>query len=160
MKNGIVIFVICICAFFICSGCGRETEKQIVAEKQTAGEDGLVTMSATLTKDDGTILEYTIINKIEKDIMTGEMYTLQVLKDKSFVDVPRLPDAAKFNLVGIIISSGQKYSDKIDIGHNYGDLEAGCYRIVKEYEYRSEEKGSWKKENTDEETVTAEFVLP
>ena len=164
MKNGIVIFVLCICAFFICSGCGRKTEKQtaaekqITVEKQTAGEDGLVTMSAALTEDNDTTLVWTIINKTKKDIMIGEVYTLQVLKDKSFVDVPRLPEAAGFNLLGRDILSGQEYSDRVDIEHNYGDLEAGRYRIVKEY--TNNEKGSQKKENADEETVSAEFDLP
>lgn len=156
MKKGIVIFAICICAFFICSGCEKKTEKQ--TEEQTAGEDGLVTMSADLTEDDSTTLACTIVNKTKKDIMIGEEYSLQVLKDKSFVDVPLLPEAAAFNLLGINILSGEEYSDRVYIEHNYGDLEAGHYRIVKEY--TNKEKGSQKKENASKETVSAEFDLP
>lgn len=153
MKKGIVIFAICIFAFCICSGCGKKTEKQT----ETAGKDGLVTMSADLTEDDSATLACTIVNKTKKDIMIGEEYSLQVLKDKSFVDVPRLPEAAAFNLLGINILSGEEYSYRVYIEHNYGDLEAGRYRIVKEY--TNEEKGSQKKENAGKETVSAEFDL-
>ena len=45
MKNSRVVIAICICVIFICSGC----EKKI--EKQAAGENGSVTMSAVLTED-------------------------------------------------------------------------------------------------------------
>ena len=150
MKNGIVIFVICICVFFTCSGCENE--------KQTAGEDGLVTMSATLTEDNSTTLVCTIVNKTQKDIVIGEEYYLQVLKDKSFVDVPLLPEAGAFNLLSRDILSGHEYSYRAYIEKNYGDLEAGRYRIVKEY--TNKEKGSQKKENASKETVSAEFDLP
>lgn len=152
MKKGIVIFAICVCALFICSGCEKKTEEQ------TAGKDGLVTMSADLTEDDSATLACTIVNKTKKDIMIGEEYSLQVLKGKSFVDVPRLPEAAAFNLLGINILSGEEYSYRVYIEHNYGDLEAGRYRIVKEY--TNEEKGSRKKENASKETVSAEVDLP
>lgn len=152
MKRAIKIFAICICALFICSGCGRE------AEKQTAGEDGLVTMSAALVEDEPTIVTGTIFNKTEKDIETGEEYTLQVLKDGSFVDVPRLRSVA-FNLVAIPILSGEERSYRIDIGRAHGDLEAGRYRVVQKYWDEGRKKGSGKEENTDEETVTAEFDL-
>lgn len=152
MKNGTVFFVICICAFFICSGCEK------TSEKQRAGENGLVTMSATLTEDNSTTLVCTIVNKTKKDIEIGEEYYLQVLKDKSFVDVPVLPEAAAFNLLSIDISSGDEYSYRAYIEKNYGDLEAGRYRIVKEY--TNKEKGSQKKENASKETVSAEFYLP
>ena len=81
MKKSIVFFAICISVFFICSGCEK-------TEKKTTGEDGLVTMSAALTEDNNTTLECTIVNKTKKDIVVGEEYSLQVLKDKSFVDVP------------------------------------------------------------------------
>ena len=98
-KRAIKIFAICICALFICSGCGGETEKQ------TAGEEGLVTMSAALTEDETAIVEGAIFNKTEKDIETGEEYTLEVLEDGSFVEVPRLNSVA-FNLGLIYILSG------------------------------------------------------
>lgn len=88
----------------------------------------------------------------------GEEYYLQVLKDKSFVDVPLLPEAGAFNLVNWDILSGEEYSYRAYIEHNYGDLEAGRYRIVKEY--TNKEKGSRKKENAGKETVSAEFDLP
>lgn len=152
MKKGIVIIVICICVCFICSGCEKEKEKQ------TAGEDGLVTMSAALTEDDSTTLECTIFNKTQNVIEFGEEYSLQVLKDKSFVDVPLLPEAGGFNLLSRYILSGQEYSYRAYIEKNYGGLEKGRYRIVKEY--TNKEEGSQKKENAGEETVTAEFDLP
>lgn len=152
MKNGIVIFVICICVFFICSGCEKKTEKQ------TAGEDGLVTMSAALTEDNSTTLVCTIFNKTKKDIVIGEEYSLQVLKGKSFVDVPLLPEAGAFDLLSRDILPGDEYSYRAYIEHNYGDLDAGRYRIVKEY--ASKEKGSRKKENASKETISAEFDLP
>lgn len=151
-KRAIKIFAICICALFICSGCEGETEKQ------TAGEDGLVTMSAALTEDETVIVTSTIFNKTEKDIETGEEYTLEVLKDGSFVEVPRLNSVA-FNLGLIHILSGDERSYRVDIGRMYGDLAAGRYRIVKKYWVRNREKGSRKKGNTDKETVTAEFDL-
>lgn len=154
MKKGIVIIVICIYVCFICSGCEKEMEK----EKQTAGEDGLVTMSAALTEDDSTTVMCTIFNKTKKDIEIGEEYDLQVLKDKSFVDVPLSPEAGGFNLLSRYILSGQEYSYKAYIEKNYGDLEKGRYRIVKEY--TNKEEGSQKKENAGEEIVTAEFDLP
>ena len=150
MKNGIVIFVICICVCFICSGCENE--------KQTAGEDGFVTMSATLTEDNSTTLVCTIVNKTKKDIVIGEEYYLQVLKDKSFVDVPLLPEAGAFNFLSRDILSGDEYSYRAYIEENYGDLETGRYRIVKEY--TNKEKGSQKKENASKEVVSAEFDLP
>ncbi|MCI8562640.1 MAG: hypothetical protein HFH69_03895 [Lachnospiraceae bacterium] len=152
MKNGIVIFVICICVFFICSGCEKKTEKQ------TAGEDGLVTMSATLTEDNSTTLVCTIFNKTKKDIVIGEEYSLQVLKGKSFVDVPLLPEAGAFNLLSRDILPGYEYSYRAYIEHNYGDLDAGRYRIVKKY--TSKEKGSQKKDRASKATVSAEFDLP
>ena len=146
-KNRILI---CICVILICSGCEYE--------KQTVGADGLVTMSATLTEDNSTILACTIVNKTKKDIVVGEEYNLQVLKDKSFVDVPLLPEAGAFNLLSRDILVGEEYSYKTNIEENYGDLEAGRYRIVKEY--TNKEKGSQEKENASQETVSAEFDLP
>lgn len=163
MKRGMVIFVVCICVFFICSGCGRKPEKQTAGEDDlvamsTAGADGLVTMSAALTENDSTTLVCTIVNKIEKDIVIGEKYQLQVLKDESFADVPRLPEAEGFNLLSRDILSGHEYSYRVDIEHNYGDLEAGRYRVVKEY--TNKEEDSQKTENVSKETVSAEFDLP
>ena len=144
--------LLCICVIFFCSGCEKRTEKQ------TAREDGLVTMSATLTEDNSTNLVCTIVNKTQKDIVIGEEYYLQVLKDKSFVDVPLLPEAGAFNLLSRDILSGHEYSYRAYIQKNYGELEAGRYRIVKEY--TNKEKGSRKKENASKETVSAEFDLP
>lgn len=160
MKKGIVIFSICICVFFICSGCEKKTEKQTEQqiEQRTAGENGLVTMSAALTEDKETTLVCTIFNKTEKDIVIGEEYSLQVLKDKSFVDVPLLPEAGGNGLVAQNILSGREYSYRAYIEHSYGDLEAGCYRIIKEY--TNKEEGSQKKEDASKETVSAEFDLP
>ncbi len=163
MKKSIVIFAICICVFFLCSGCGKEIERQAAGsgketEKQKAGEDGLVTMSAELAEDEkNTIVTGIIFNKTEKDIETGEEYTLQVLKDKSFVDVPPLNSLA-WNLAAIEILSGRERSYRIDIGHVYGDLEAGRYRIVKKYWDRENRKQ--KDRDSYEKTVTAEFDLP
>lgn len=156
MKKGIIIFALCICVVFTCFGCEKNTEKQ--TEEQTAGEDGMVSMSAALTEDSSTTLAYTIFNKTENDIVMGEEFTLQVLKDKSFVDVPLLDGDRAYNLVAINISSGEEYSDRVPIEDSYGDLEAGRYRIVKEY--TNKEKGSQKKESASKETVSAEFDLP
>ncbi len=150
MKKGIVVFVICICVFFIYSGCENK--------KQTVKEDGLVTMSAAPAEDNGATLVYTIVNKTKKDIVIGEEYSLQVLQDKSFVDVPLLSGAEAFNLLGRDILSGNEYSGRVNIKKNYGDLEAGHYRIVKEY--TNKEEGSQKKGNASKETVSAEFDLP
>lgn len=150
MKKNLFIIVICICVSFICSGCKNE--------KQTDGEDGLVTMSVALTEDNSTTLECTIVNKTKKDIVIGEEYYLQVLKDKSFVDVPLLPEAGAFDLLSRDILAGQEYSFRAYIEKNYGELEAGRYRIVKEY--RNKEKGSQEKEHASKETVSAEFDLP
>jgi hypothetical protein len=155
-KKGIAFLVICICIFSICSGCGKNAEEQ--TEKQTVGEDGLVTMSATVTEDDSTTLSCTIVNKTKKDISIGEEYSLQVLKDKSFVDVPLLPDAGAFDLISTDILSGEEYSYRAYIETNYGDLEKGRYRIVKEY--TNKEEGGQKEENAGKETVYAEFDLP
>jgi hypothetical protein len=152
MKKVIVFWGVCLCVFFICSGCGKKTEEQNV------GKDGEVTMSATVTEDDNTTLKCTIVNKTKKDITIGEEYSLQVLKDKSFVDVPLLPDAGAFDLISTDILSGEEYSYRAYIETNYGDLEKGHYRIVKEYTNKGDD--SQKKENTDKMTVAAEFDLP
>ncbi len=156
MKKGIVIFALCMCVVFTCFGCEKKTEKQ--TEEQTAGEDGMVSMSATLTDDSSTTIVYTIFNKTENDIVIGEEVTLQVLKDKSFVDVPLLDGDRAYNLLAINISSGEEYSDRVPLEDSYGDLEAGRYRIVKEY--ANKEQDGQKKENASKETVSAEFDLP
>lgn len=117
-----------------------------------------MTMSVALTEDNSTTLECTIVNKTKKDIVIGEEYYLQVLKDKSFVNVPLLPEAGAFDLLSRDILAGQEYSFRAYIEKNYGELEAGRYRIVKEY--RNKEKGSQEKENASKETVSAEFDLP
>lgn len=106
MKKSIIVFAICICAF-ICSACEKKDKAQ------TAGEDGLVTMSAALTDDKSTTLECTIFNKTKKDIAIGEEYCLQVLKDKSFVNVPLLPEAGAFDLLSISVLSGEEYSYRV-----------------------------------------------
>lgn len=90
--------------------------------------------------------------------MIGEEYVLQVLKDKTFVDVPLCPEGGAFNLLGIVILSGQEYSCKAYIQDHYGDLKTGHYQIVKEYTIQ--EKGHRKRENTSKEKVLAEFDLP
>ena len=90
--------------------------------------------------------------------MIGEEYYLQVLKDKSFVNVPLLPEAGAFNLLSRDILSGDEYSYRVYIEKNYGVLEAGRYRIIKEY--TNKKKGSRKKGNENKETVMAEFDLP
>ena len=150
MKKGIVIFLLCMWVI-TCLGCEKKTQKQ------TAGEDGLVTMSAVLTEDNNTTLKCTIFNKTQKDIVIDEEYYLQVLKGKSFVDVPLLPKAGGFNLVSIDVLSGDEYSYRAYIEKNYGDLEAGHYRIVKEY--TNKDNGSQKEENAGKEFVSAEFDL-
>ena len=104
-------------------------------------------MSAVLTEDDSTTVECTIINKTKKDIVTGEEYSLWVLKEKSFVEVPLLPEAGGFNLSSKDILSGDEYSFRAYIEKYYGKLEAGHYRIVKEY--TDKEKDG--KKDTDKE---------
>ncbi len=151
MKKGIVIFLICMWVF-ICFGCEKKTQKQI------AGEDGLVTMDAVLTEDNNITLKCTIFNKTQKDITIGEEYYLQVLKGKSFVDVPLLSEVGGFNLVSIDVLSGDEYSYRAYIEDNYGNLEAGHYRIVKEY--TNKDSSNRKEENSDKEIVSAEFDLP
>ena len=47
--------------------------------------------------------------------MIGEEYYLQVLKDKSFVNVPLLPEAEAFNLLSRDILSGDEYSYRVYI---------------------------------------------
>ncbi len=150
--GAILLSLAAACLFLICFGCEKKTEEQ------TVREDGLVTMRAEITEDDRITFVCTIVNKTKKDIMIGEEYHLQVLKGKSFVDVQPLPEAGAFNLSSIDILSGQEYSYRAYIEDNYGDLEAGRYRIVKEY--TNKEKGSQKKENAGKETVSAEFDLP
>lgn len=151
MKKVIVLLGICLCTFLICSGCEKKTEEQ------TIGKDGEVSMSATVTEDDNTTLKCTIVNKTSKDITIGEEYSLQVLKDESFVDVPLSPDAGSFNLESIDVSAGEEYTYRAYIGANYGDLEAGHYRIVKEYTNKGDDSQS--EDNADKETVAAEFDL-
>lgn len=148
VKKNIVILAICMGVSFSCAGC--TSEKQ-TAGKQTVAKDGAVTMRAVLTEDDSTTVECTIVNKTKKDIVTGEEYSLQVLKDKSFVDVPLLPEAGGFNLSSKDILSGDEYSFRAYIEKYYGELEAGHYRIVKEY--------TDKEKDTDKETISAEFDL-
>lgn len=145
VKKNIIILAICMGATFCCSGC--------TSKKQTIAKDGAVTMSAVLTEDDSTTVECTIINKTKKDIVTGEEYSLWVLKDKSFVEVPLLPEAGGFNLSSKDILSGDEYSFRAYIEKYYGKLEVGHYRIVKEY---TEKDG---KKDTDKENVSAEFDL-
>lgn len=149
MKKGIVILGMCLFVM-TCVGCEKKTQNQ------AAAEDGVVTMRADLTEDDSTTVDCTIFNKTDKDIAIGEEYGLQVLDGKSFVDVPLLPEAGGFNLVSTDISSGEEYSYRAYIEKNFGDLEKGHYRIVKEYT----DKDSQKKEDTEKETVSAEFDLP
>ena len=66
-------------------------------------------MSAALTEDNSTTLVCTIFNKTKKDIVIGEEYSLQVLKGKSFVDVPLLPEAGAFDLLSRDILPGDEY---------------------------------------------------
>lgn len=82
---------------------------------------------------------------------------MQVLKGKSFIDVPLLPESGGFNLVSIDVLSGDEYSYRAYIEKNYGDLEAGHYRIVKEY--TNKDSGNLKEENVGKEIVSAEFDL-
>lgn len=152
VKKNIVVLAICMGFSLCCTGC--TSEKQ-TAGKQTFGKDGAVTMRAVLTEDDSITVECTIVNKTKKDIVTGEEYSLQVLKDKSFVDVPLLPEAGGFNLSSKDILSGDEYSFRAYIEKYYGELEAGHYRIVKEY--TDKEKDG--KKDTEKETVSAEFDL-
>ncbi|MBU5479444.1 hypothetical protein KQI69_09540 [Eubacterium sp. MSJ-13] len=74
-----------------------------------------------------------------------------------FIVVTILPEAGAFDLLSIDILQGQEYSFRAYIEKNYGDLEEGHYRIVKEY--TDKEKGSKEKENASKETVSAEFDL-
>lgn len=151
-KNYAAVFIVCMSVVLGFSGCAEK------AEKQPSGKAGLVTMSVALTEDDRTTLNCTVFNKTSKDIVIGEAYSLQVLKDKAFVDVSTLPDAGAFNLQSINILSGNDYSYRAYIEDNYGKLESGHYRIVQEY--TNKEKGSTGKESKSKETVSAEFDLP
>lgn len=167
MRKKIIILAVSICVFSLCYGCGVKTDAQLGEkknvgtenEKQTVGVDGLVTMSAELTEDEVSAVKCIIYNKTKKKIETGENYSLQALKDGSFVDLKSLPGHA-YNLELLGIDPGRELSYKADIGYSYGDLPAGRYRIVKKYRYASEGKDAQEDDAKGEETVTEEFDLP
>lgn len=148
MKKSILMLIMCMC-MLACFGCGKKTKKP------TSGVEGQVTMSAELTGDESMTLECTIFNKTSKDIVTGEEYSLQVLQGKSFVDVPLITGA--FNLVSIDILAGEEYGYRAYIEKNYGKLDAGHYRIVKEYTIKGDD--SEQTNDDTKETVSAEFDL-
>lgn len=147
MKKRILMIILCMC-MLVCLGCDKKTKKQ------SSGVEGQVTMNVELTGDDSMTLECTIFNKTTNDIVTGEEYSLQVLQGKSFVDVPLI---GGFNLESINISAGEEYGYRAYIEHDYGKLETGHYRIVKEYTVKKDD--SEKADGAVEETVSAEFDL-
>ena len=115
-----MILAISICVFFLCCGCGIKTNEQLGEKKnvgtenkeQTVGVDGLVTMSAELTGDEVPAVTGIIYNKTKKKIETGEGYSLQVLKDDSFVDLTPLPGYG-FNLVPLPLRSGESCTPSV-----------------------------------------------
>lgn len=152
MKKGIILFLLCLC-MVNCLGCEKQEKEQTKQQEQIVGLDGLVTMSAELTEDESITLNCTIFNKTDKDISTGVSYTLQVLDGDSYIDVPLLPDAGGFDLNAMIVSAGKERNYRVYIENNYGDLEKGHYKIIKEYSVGGSN-------NQEKESVLAEFDLP
>ena len=88
--------------------------------------DGVTMAFDTLENDTVTV---SIINNSGADWSYGEMFSLQVLLDDVWYDVPAMPGEWNFRLLAHYIPDGEARGKIYNIGM-YGNLPTGTYRLV------------------------------
>lgn len=88
-----------------------------------------ITMTLEAWEDDAVTVN--IINESGAEWSYGEYYSLQVLLDGMWYEIPAVPGNWGFNDIAYIIQDGEK-QDKTFHLTMYGNLPAGVYRLVAE----------------------------
>lgn len=70
-------------------------------------------------------------NAIDKELIYGDAFVLEELKDGEWVSVPTVIENYGFNDIAYIIFPGDTAETELDWGWLYGELEPGEYRIGK-----------------------------
>lgn len=116
------------CAALLCRrGDSWRTDMLPPAEPLTEAE-GLTLTAAGLTEG---VLHTRLRNETGEEALYGEGFTLQVLLDGLWRDVP-VRNARMFNLLGYPLPAGETAEVDFDIGDVYGSLPAGHYRLVQD----------------------------
>jgi len=114
---------------------------RILSQNESGWNSTLLTPAAelsppkgiTMTLDawEGDAVTVNIINESGAEWSYGEHYSLQVLLDSVWYEIPSVPGNWGFNDIAYIIHDGEK-QDKTYNLTMYGDLPAGTYRLVAE----------------------------
>lgn len=83
----------------------------------------------TLTKTGSTVI---ITDNNEEPYGYGEWFRIDKKEEGKWKEVKIINEDYTFNAIGILLSQGKPYEDKIDWSDLYGELKEGEYRLVKE----------------------------
>ncbi len=86
-------------------------------------------ITMTLESWDKNTVRVSIVNNKDTDWMYGEYYTLQVLLDDVWYEIPTTPGHWGFTDIGLIIQAGEEQDKSYDLTM-YGQLPPGTYRLV------------------------------
>ena len=143
MKDEVIktIITILLCGFLvIClTGCSKseELEKPYIGEEATTeiATDKKIELSikeGTLTDVGATIV---LTNNSDEEYAYGEPYSIQIKKDGTWhvINVQRIFQTPMFHL-----KNGETTEIELKWDANYGKLESGTYRIIKNIGYECE----------------------
>jgi len=94
-------------------------------------------------------------NGADEDLIFGYPFILQARKGGGWMDAEPI-EKLMFLLPGFLLQPGESKENTYDIGHYYGPLEAGRYRIAATYIYDAERPVN---KNTPRHEVYAEFEI-
>jgi len=94
-------------------------------------------------------------NGSEEDVFFGYPFILQVRRGNGWIDAEPV-DKLLFLLPAYLLKPGESQDNTYDIGHYYGPLKAGRYRIAANYHYDAERPI---RSNTPRHEVYAEFLI-
>ena len=86
----------------------------------------------TIVKQRDNIINVRFDNKSDQVWEYGEFYSLQVLVDGTWSDVPTLPGEWAFETIADSLPAGESVEKAYNLGIMYGELSTGTYRIVVE----------------------------
>ena len=137
MKKGLKITLIILVFLVIgLTGCNKKQDDFIGEESTTEivtdSDVSLSIKDGTLTNTGATIV---LTNKSNKEYVYGEPYSIQIKKDGTWhvINVQRIFQTPMFHL-----KNGETTEIELKWDANYGKLESGTYRIIKNIGYECE----------------------
>ncbi|MCL2077615.1 MAG: hypothetical protein FWH08_04325 [Oscillospiraceae bacterium] len=107
------------------------TGASVSAPREFSATEAALNLKTSPITTDTDWLDYEIVNHTAAEYTYGEDFTLFRDKDGGWEYVDMLPDSG-WNDIGIILTPHSVNNGSIDIGHFFGTLSMGTYRIEKD----------------------------